>query len=83
MAAVVSVPDERFQEVGAAYVILNGDQDMVSTEQLKAYCADDLASYKIPKTITIVTTLPTLPVGKVDKITLKQQACEQLQLDRL
>ena len=87
MAAVVGVPDERFQEVGAAYVILNDDQQKLATdhftEALKTYCAVHLANYKIPKSIAIVTTLPTLPVGKVDKVALKQQACEQLQKERV
>jgi len=79
MAAVVGVPDERFQEVGAAFVILNDSQPTVDTDILIAHCKDHLANYKTPKTISIVDSLPILPVGKVDKVTLRKQACEQLQ----
>jgi len=74
MAAVVGVPDERYQEVGAAYVIINKDHHTIEPAALKTYCSENLANYKIPKTLTIVIELPTLPVGKVDKVTLKQQA---------
>jgi len=76
MAAVVGVPDDRFQEVGAAFVVLNRDKSLSKTaiETLKDYCKTHLANYKIPKTITLMKALPTLPVGKVDKAALKQQA---------
>lgn len=74
MAAVIAVPDDRFQEVGTAFVIVNADQTSVDAELLQSYCAEHLANYKIPKTIFLVDTLPTLPVGKVDKVALKQQA---------
>ena len=73
MAAVVGIPDDRFQEVGAAYVIISTDQKATVSE-LRDYCAANLANYKTPKTITIVDELPTLPVGKVDKVALKQRA---------
>jgi acyl-CoA synthetase (AMP-forming)/AMP-acid ligase II len=73
MAAVVGIPDDRFQEVGAAYVIISTDQK-ATVPELRDYCAANLANYKIPKTITIVDELPTLPVGKVDKVALKKWA---------
>ena len=75
MAAVVAVPDDRFQEVGIAYVILSCQENGATTEEvLITYCKEHLANYKVPKTISIVKSLPTLAVGKVDKVALKQQA---------
>ena len=71
LAAVVGVPDDRFQEVGAAFVV---SAHPVDVAQLKAHCVKHLANYKIPKTFTLVDQLPTLPVGKVDKVALKQRA---------
>lgn len=80
MAAVVSIPDPRFQEVGAAYVVLSaGENEGPSNEQIRVFCRDNLANYKVPKTVTIVEQLPTLPVGKVDKVSLKQRAMEEVQ----
>ncbi len=82
MAAVVGVPDARYQEVGAAYVIVSdeGADAMKEAEALRAYCKENLANYKVPKYFHIVYELPLLPVGKVNKVTLKKQALEQVQL---
>ena len=77
MAAVVSVPDPLYQEVGAAFVLpvsSAGKGETVTTELLQAFCKEHLANYKVPKTITFSSAMPMLPNGKVDKAALKQQA---------
>lgn len=76
MAAVVAVPDQKYQEVGAAFLQV---QDVAAFDglALRDYCKTHLANYKIPKTFLALTELPVLPVGKVDKVTLKQQAIAQ------
>lgn len=71
MAAVVSTEDRVWQEVGVAYVLPNRE---VSSEELRAWCRDRLANYKLPKLFVIVAQLPLLPIGKVDKVTLTQRA---------
>lgn len=81
MAAVVSVPDNRFQEVGAAYLMtLDGTLDMNS---LNDFCREHLANYKIPKYFTQVDALPLLPIGKVDKVSLKKRAQQDIEKDQL
>ena len=81
MAAVVAVPDERFQEVGAAFIVLSETTSQnLEPSTLHTFCADHLANYKIPKTFTVVTDLHMLPVGKVDKVALKKRANEQPQV---
>ena len=67
MAAVVSISDRIFQEIGVAYVMGSADLDPVS---LRAFAAERLANYKLPKRITVMEQLPMLPIGKVDKKTL-------------
>jgi acyl-CoA synthetase (AMP-forming)/AMP-acid ligase II len=71
MAAVVPAPDPLWDEVGVAYVALRSP---LSTDALLSYCRDRLANYKIPKTVVMVDQLPLLPIGKVDKVTLKTWA---------
>jgi len=71
MAAVVAAPDPLWDEVGVAYVVL---RSALSTEELLAYCRDHLANYKIPKTVVMLDRLPLLPIGKVDKVALKERA---------
>jgi acyl-CoA synthetase (AMP-forming)/AMP-acid ligase II len=71
MAAVVSTEDPIWQEVGVAYVVRHGT---ISAEELTGYCRERLANYKLPKRFILQEELPLLPIGKVDKVTLKQMA---------
>lgn len=73
-AAVVGVPDATFQEVGHAFCqVKHGvTGDELTAKMLKEYCGTLLASYKIPKTFSVLSELPMLPVGKVDKMALKR-----------
>lgn len=76
MAAVVSVEDPVWQEVGVAYVLANGN---LGVEELQAFCRANLANYKIPKRFILMTELPLLPIGKVDKVALRQRAIADMQ----
>jgi acyl-CoA synthetase (AMP-forming)/AMP-acid ligase II len=63
-AAVFGVPDPKYgEEISAAVVLRN----VVSTQQLKAYCSARLADFKVPKVIHIVSALPKNPMGKIQR----------------
>ncbi len=64
VAAVISVPDPVFQEIGIAYVM--GAQDL-DPEAVRTFVASKLANYKVPKQVVVLDALPMLPIGKVDK----------------
>ena len=72
LCAVVSVPDELWQEVGVAYI--QADPDVLNVDRVAAYCRANLANYKVPKRFIIRAELPLLPVGKVDKPLLRDEA---------
>ena len=63
MAAVISIPDPTFQEVGIAYVM--GDE--IDPDDLREFARGLLANYKVPKRVVVLAELPMLPIGKVDK----------------
>ncbi len=67
-AAVVGVPDERWGEVCAAFVVLSAP---VSDEELRAHCASRLARFKVPKSFHTIDALPRNSIGKVVKSELK------------
>lgn len=69
-AAVIEIPDEIFGEVGHAFV--STFHDDLSEKEIIEYARTMLANYKIPKKLTILKTLPMLPIGKVDKIALRK-----------
>ncbi|MCH5377108.1 MAG: AMP-binding protein, partial [Planctomycetes bacterium] len=66
-AAVLGLPDEKWGQIVAAYVVATDAS--VTGETLDAFCksSDDLAPYKRPKTYTFLEELPTNPSGKVLK----------------
>lgn len=78
-AVVTSVPDDKFSEVGFAFVVLMRalkSSDHVTADSLIQYCKNNLARYKAPKFVEVVEKLPTLPTGKIDKKSLKRRAKE-------
>jgi acyl-CoA synthetase (AMP-forming)/AMP-acid ligase II len=79
IAAVVGVPDPKFQEVGYAYV-LSMDDSSVDEETLRAWCKERLANYKVPKRFFVERELPLLPIGKVDKVRLKETATAEAEM---
>lgn len=73
LVAVVPRPDPDFQEVGVAFVQPKPNAQIDTTE-LKAWLRQRLAGYKVPKDFVIEESIPLLPVGKVNKSSLKQIA---------
>ncbi|MEX0717005.1 MAG: long-chain fatty acid--CoA ligase [Planctomycetaceae bacterium] len=71
--AVVGVPDKRYGERVAAYVVpVPGAK--IDADALKAHCRTGLASYKIPRIIEIRSELPKNFLGKVRRIDLRKKA---------
>jgi acyl-CoA synthetase (AMP-forming)/AMP-acid ligase II len=73
-AAVVSVPDDLYQSVGHAFVEPLQGTGRPTPEQLRCYCRGSLANYKVPKSITVLDTLPLLRNEKVDRVLLGEWA---------
>lgn len=73
-AAVVGVPDPRWGEVGAAFVVL---REPVPAETLRAFLKARLAGYKVPKHLIFLEELPKTGPGKVQKEALKRLWEEQ------
>lgn len=64
--AVIGVPDEKFGQVVAAYVVPR-DAKHVSEAALTEYCKSRLADFKVPSQIHWANELPLGITGKVDK----------------
>jgi long-chain acyl-CoA synthetase len=70
-AACVGVPDPIRGEELKAYVLLN-EGAVIDEEELRAYCKEHLAAYKVPKYIQILKRdLPRNAVGKILKKEMK------------
>jgi fatty-acyl-CoA synthase len=71
-AAVIGIPDERWGEVGMAIVVVKPGMAL-SAEQVIDHCRENLARFKLPRTVTFIEALPRNATGKVHKPTLRQQ----------
>jgi fatty-acyl-CoA synthase len=74
-AALIGKPHEKWGEVGLMFVVLNKGMT-ASGEELKDFCRQRLARYKVPKEIKFTDSLPYSPYGKIMKIELKKRIAE-------
>lgn len=71
-AAVIGIPDEKWGEAVTAIVVLQ--QGHVTTaREIIAHCREQLAAYKVPKSVEFVETLPKSGAGKILKRTLRDR----------
>ncbi len=78
-AAIVGVPDDRWGEVGRAYVIPAPGKS-ITADQVIAHCTARLAKFKVPQSAVITDIIPRTASGKVQKHLLKARAIEELGL---
>jgi acyl-CoA synthetase (AMP-forming)/AMP-acid ligase II len=71
LACVLAKKDPVFQEVGRAVVLVK-EGAFLTEEELRGYCKERLANYKVPKEFIFRPELPMLGVGKIDKQSLKR-----------
>lgn len=72
-AATVGVPDQHWGEALCAYVVLMPGQD-AGVEELRAWCAERLAEFKVPSALRIAAALPKTAARKIDKRALRERA---------
>ncbi|MGI9368118.1 MAG: acyl-CoA synthetase [Ruegeria sp.] len=73
-AAVVARPDEKWGETPCAFVELKPNAEATEAE-LIAFCRDNMAHFKAPKTV-VFGTLPKTSTGKIQKFVLRTRAGE-------
>ncbi len=69
---VAGVPDPRQGEAVKAWVVLQPGQTLTA-EELRAWCKQQLAAYKVPRYVEFCSDLPKSAVGKVLRRELRAQ----------
>jgi fatty-acyl-CoA synthase len=77
---VIGVPDAKYGEEIMAWVRLR-EGETASAEELREYCRDKIAHYKIPRYIRFVEDFPTTVTGKVQKFIMREQSIKELGLE--
>jgi len=78
-AAVVGVPDEKYGEEVCVWVQLKENQTM-DEEEIRTFCKDHIAYFKVPRYIRIVDAFPMTVTGKVQKFKMREQTEKELRL---
>jgi len=76
LVQVVGVPDERLDEVPAAFIELNAG-GALTAEEVIAHCQGAIASFKVPRYVRFVTEWP-MSATKIQKFRLKEQLTAEL-----
>ena len=71
-AAVVARPDDKWGETPCAFVTVKPGAELTA-EEVIAYCRENLAHFKAPRTI-VFCELPKTSTGKIQKFVLRERA---------
>jgi fatty-acyl-CoA synthase len=69
-AAVIGIPDPRWQEVPVAFVVA---RTTISAAAVRAHLVSQLARFKVPREIVFVQELPRNALGKVQHFRLRER----------
>jgi fatty-acyl-CoA synthase len=68
---VVGIASEKYGEEVGAFVILHPDIEM-NAEDIRDYCREKIARYKIPKYVFFIDQYPLTSSGKIQKYLLRE-----------
>ena len=77
---IIGIPSEKYGEEVAAWVRLKPDV-MLSAAEIQAFCKGNIASFKIPRYIKIVTEFPMTVTGKIQKFRMREIMIQELGLE--
>jgi fatty-acyl-CoA synthase len=76
--AVFGIPDEYFGEEIMAWVELH-EGESATKEEIREFCKDKIAHFKIPKHIRFVDEFPMTVTGKLQKFRMREIAVEDME----
>lgn len=69
---ITGVPDEKYGEEAAAWIILKEGQ-IATEEEIKEFCTGKISRHKIPRYIFFIDSYPMTASGKIQKFKLREQ----------
>jgi len=77
---VYGVPDEKYGEQVAAAIIKNPDSSLTE-EDVKEFCRENIAYYKVPEYVDFVEEYPMTASGKIQKYKLREATVQRYNLE--
>jgi fatty-acyl-CoA synthase len=78
---VFGVPDAKYGEEVCAWVVLKPGES-ATEDDIKAFCRDQIAHYKVPRYVRFVDELPMTVTGKAQKFVMRDRMIEELRLQQ-
>ncbi|HET6592758.1 MAG TPA: AMP-binding protein [Xanthomonadales bacterium] len=78
-AQVIGVPDAKYGEAVCAWVQLR-EGAVMSEDDIRAFCKDRIAYFKVPRYVKLVREFPLTVTGKVQKFKMREAMVEELGL---
>ena len=79
---VFGVPDNKYGEEICAWIIPMAGNE-ISLDDVRSYCDGQIAHYKIPRYVKVVSEFPMTVTGKPQKYLMRETMTEDLELDRV
>ena len=77
---VFGVPDPKYGEELCAWIVLKPGQ-RATEEEIREFCRDQIAHYKIPRYVRFVDEMPMTVTGKVQKFVMREAMIRELGLE--
>ena len=74
---VFGVPDEKYGEQVCAWIRVREGMEL-SEQDVKSYCSDRIAHFKVPHYVRFVTGFPMTVTGKAQKFKMREEMAQLL-----
>jgi fatty-acyl-CoA synthase len=76
-ATVIGIPDEKYGEEVCAWIKLRNGE-ILSEDEIRMYCKEHIAYFKVPRYIRLVEDFPMTVTGKIQKFRMREQMEKEL-----
>jgi len=78
-AQIFGIPDQRYGEIVCAWIQRRQDAKL-SDEDVKVFCREQIAHFKVPALVRFVEDFPMTVTGKIQKFKMRDAMIEELEL---
>jgi len=79
-AQVFGVPDQKYGEEICAWIVLKPG-NVCTEDDIREFCRNQIAHYKVPRYIRFVEEMPMTVTGKAQKFMMRERMIEELKLN--